>query len=137
MDPRNSNITNDEGVLLLSRTFRQAGRESCETAENPHPVKQPHFATRSGCQAKPFFATPLEPILTVIVPVYNEEKTIDAMLRRVLVSPYPKQIIVGDDGSTDGTADILEKWREDSLVDNLSAKRQGYQSFPRHPMVPR
>jgi glycosyltransferase involved in cell wall biosynthesis len=41
--------------------------------------------------------------LTVIVPVYNEVATIDEVLRRVLAAPFDKQVIVVDDGSTDGT----------------------------------
>lgn len=49
------------------------------------------------------------PVLTVIVPVYNEVQTIDQLLRRVLVAPCTKQFIVVDDGSTDGTAGILER----------------------------
>jgi cellulose synthase/poly-beta-1,6-N-acetylglucosamine synthase-like glycosyltransferase len=40
------------------------------------------------------------PLLTVIVPVYNEVQTIDRLLRRVLAAPYNKQVIVVDDGST-------------------------------------
>jgi dolichol-phosphate mannosyltransferase len=51
------------------------------------------------------------PTLTVIIPVYNEEATIDELLRRVFAAPYDKQVIVVDDGSTDGTATMLEKWK--------------------------
>jgi dolichol-phosphate mannosyltransferase len=47
------------------------------------------------------------PILTVIVPVFNEAATIEELLERVLAAPYDKQIIVVDDGSTDGTSEIL------------------------------
>jgi hypothetical protein len=43
------------------------------------------------------------PMLTVIVPVYNESDTIDELLRRVVGAPYTKQVIVVDDGSTDET----------------------------------
>lgn len=51
------------------------------------------------------------PLLTVIVPVYNERPTIDRVLQRLLVAPYPdKEIIIVDDGSDDGTAAILERW---------------------------
>jgi glycosyltransferase involved in cell wall biosynthesis len=45
--------------------------------------------------------------LSIVVPAYNEAGTIHDMLRRVLDTPYDKQIIVVDDGSTDGTREIL------------------------------
>ena len=40
------------------------------------------------------------PLLSVIVPVFNEAATIAELLRRVLAAPYRKQVIVVDDGST-------------------------------------
>jgi glycosyltransferase involved in cell wall biosynthesis len=49
--------------------------------------------------------------LTFIVPVYNEAHTVAHVLDRVEAVPFDKQIIVVDDGSTDGTADVLEAWR--------------------------
>lgn len=51
------------------------------------------------------------PLLSVIIPVYNEQATVDTLLRRVVSAPYPdKEIIVVDDGSVDGTVPILERW---------------------------
>jgi glycosyltransferase involved in cell wall biosynthesis len=46
--------------------------------------------------------------LSVIIPVFNEEKTILEILRRVQNVPVEKEIIIVDDGSTDGTREILE-----------------------------
>ncbi len=47
--------------------------------------------------------------LSVVVPVFNETKTIEAILARIHEVPVDKEIIVVDDGSTDGTRDILTK----------------------------
>ena len=48
-------------------------------------------------------------LISVIVPVYNEAATIRELLRRVARVPIRKEIIVVDDGSTDGTAEILRR----------------------------
>lgn len=47
------------------------------------------------------------PCLSVIVPCYDEEATVGALLKRVLASPWTAEVIVVDDASTDGTADVL------------------------------
>lgn len=48
------------------------------------------------------------PVLTVIVPCYNERGTIREILSRVIAVPVSKEIIVIDDCSTDGTRDIVQ-----------------------------
>jgi cellulose synthase/poly-beta-1,6-N-acetylglucosamine synthase-like glycosyltransferase len=45
---------------------------------------------------------------TVIVPAYNESAGIEAAVRSIAASSHPVEVIVVDDGSTDGTADIVE-----------------------------
>lgn len=47
--------------------------------------------------------------LSVIIPVYNEKNTIEEIIKRVLAVNTPKEVIVVDDGSTDGTTEILRK----------------------------
>ena len=49
------------------------------------------------------------PELTVIMPVHNERQTVLDILERVRAVGLDKEIIVVDDGSTDGTAEILEE----------------------------
>jgi len=44
----------------------------------------------------------------VIVPVYNEEKTLRQIIELVKAVPLDKEIVIVDDGSTDGTRDILK-----------------------------
>jgi glycosyltransferase involved in cell wall biosynthesis len=48
-----------------------------------------------------------DPLLSVVMPVYNERNTIDEIIRRVLAVPLRIELIVVDDGSKDGTRDIL------------------------------
>jgi len=47
--------------------------------------------------------------LSVIIPVYNEKNTILEILGRVKAVPVGKEVIVVDDGSTDGTREILKQ----------------------------
>jgi glycosyltransferase involved in cell wall biosynthesis len=48
--------------------------------------------------------------VSFVIPAYNEEATIAEVLERVEALDLEKQIVVVDDGSTDGTARILEDW---------------------------
>ena len=49
--------------------------------------------------------------LSVVIPVYNEAKTILEIIKRVKEAPFDKEIIVVDDASTDGTGRLLKEDR--------------------------
>jgi len=49
------------------------------------------------------------PKLSVVIPVYNERPTIEELLYRVQAVDIDKEIIIVDDGSTDGTRDFLKE----------------------------
>ena len=50
--------------------------------------------------------------VSFLVPAFNEAATIEAVLDAVDALPLDRQIVVVDDGSTDGTAAIVERWAE-------------------------
>jgi glycosyltransferase involved in cell wall biosynthesis len=50
-----------------------------------------------------------DPLLSVVMPCYNEETTIEEIIRRVLAVPLRIELIVVDDCSKDGTRDILTR----------------------------
>ena len=53
------------------------------------------------------------PLLTVVMPVYNEVATVEEVVRRVLALPLRIQLVVVDDCSTDGTGDLLVRLRDE------------------------
>ncbi len=55
--------------------------------------------------------------LSIVIPVYNEEETLEEVFRRVQATPYTKEIIAVDDASTDSSHDILKRLAEE--YDNL------------------
>lgn len=76
------------------------------------------------------FPTPLKrfPVVTVIVPVWNEEKTLAGTLRSLLALDYPKEkldIIVVDDGSTDNTRTVANSFKEFPNVRVFSKENGG------------
>ena len=66
-------------------------------------------------------------LLSIIIPVYNEESTIDEVLRRVFavkLRDWKKQVIVVDDGSTDKTPNCLAVWKNKCTL-ILQSQNQG------------
>ena len=54
--------------------------------------------------------TPLaDPLLTVVMPVYNEKATVEEMVGRVLGIPLRIELIAVDDASADGSRELLER----------------------------
>jgi glycosyltransferase involved in cell wall biosynthesis len=50
-----------------------------------------------------------DPLLSVVMPCYNERTTVEEIIRRVLAVPLRIELIVVDDGSRDGTREILKE----------------------------
>src|SRR5262249_13876204 len=68
-----------------------------------------------ACRQLGVFPLPTNFKLSVVIPVYNERRWVRELLERVQAVPIPKEIIVVDDCSTDGTRDILKSLEGDGL----------------------
>ena len=84
-------------------------------------------------------------ILSVVVPVYNEMATVRRLLERVRELPLRLQVVAVDDGSTDGTRELLPELEEEGLIDTLvlhpenrgkgAALRTGFEHATGHVVV--
>jgi len=77
--------TNDEAVRLLQELL-----------------------TPAVCRRLGLYPFPEDFLLSVVIPIYNEAQTLRSLVARVREVPIPCEIILVDDGSTDGTREILE-----------------------------
>jgi len=55
-------------------------------------------------------------LLTIIVPVYNEGKTLNKIIEKLISLPIDKQIIAVDDASTDNSAEILDNYARSGKI---------------------
>ncbi|MBI3735463.1 glycosyltransferase family 2 protein [Candidatus Sumerlaeota bacterium] len=69
--------------------------------ENPNPLSTPPSASPTPPNS--------DPLVSIVVPIYNEERLLEEVLRRVRALPIRKQLILVDDCSRDRTPEILEK----------------------------
>jgi glycosyltransferase involved in cell wall biosynthesis len=70
-------------------------------------------------------ATTIVPRLSVVMPCYNETATIGEIVKRVLASEHCAELIIVDDGSTDGTRDLLATFDDSRVCVILQPQNQG------------
>ncbi|MEU2735256.1 glycosyltransferase [Streptomyces sp. NPDC007095] len=100
----------DRVVWLLGVLMYAAGALSVLRAVVVLIAARRHRRLRTGRRSRSWGPPVTEPV-SVIVPAYNESAGIEAAVRSLLASDHPVEIIVVDDGSTDGTADLVESLR--------------------------
>ena len=55
----------------------------------------------------------------VIIPTYNEKENIEKMIRKIFSLPLKFDVLIIDDGSPDGTPDIIKKLKNENYAENL------------------
>lgn len=82
-----------------------------------------HLLGAAVCRKLGIYALPDDFLLSVVVPVFNEVETVGAVVERIRGCGVPCEIILVDDGSTDGTRELLEEWRDDADLQLVFHKR--------------
>src|SRR6516225_2791373 len=68
-----------------------------------------HLLGEAACRQLGIYPIPADFKLSVVIPVYNEERWVREVVRRVQEVPIPKEIVIVEDCSTDNTRDILKE----------------------------
>jgi dolichol-phosphate hexosyltransferase len=107
----------------LARRAREVRREAGCTSEIQARSSSARFPTRMGPRRlrasvahSPSDQTSRGPSLGVIIPAYNEARTLELILRRVLQEECVQQVVIVDDCSTDGTFEIAQGLTGDPRV---------------------
>lgn len=66
------------------------------------------ITTKPDSDKRPPFSTLQDPLVSIIIPIYNEKSLICEVLRRVRQQPFRQQLILVDDCSHDGTYELLQ-----------------------------
>ena len=66
-----------------------------------------------ACRKLGIYPVPADYLLSVVIPIYNERDTIEEVIHRVRECGIACEIILVDDGSTDGTRDLLDRMRDE------------------------
>jgi glycosyltransferase involved in cell wall biosynthesis len=79
-----------------------------------------------ACRQLGIYPIPEGTKVSVVIPVYNEERWLPELIRRVKAVPIPKEIVIVDDASTDGTRRLLADYEDDPEIRiYLQPKNQG------------
>jgi glycosyltransferase involved in cell wall biosynthesis len=86
------------------------------------PYSQPWYEAlrdrlgEATCRQLGFYAIPEELTLSVVIPVYNESKTLRSLVDRVRAVPIRKEIVLVDDGSKDTSREVMQALADESAA---------------------
>jgi glycosyltransferase involved in cell wall biosynthesis len=68
-------------------------------------------------------------LISLVIPVYNELATLPELLRRVVAVDFPKELVIVDDGSSDGCREFLARLAQEKLAALPGAQPQNRNEF--------
>jgi len=102
------------GASYENRAPSVPGESAAQTADRF--VELEKLLGAAVCRRLGIYRLPAGFLLSVVIPVYNEVRTIDKVLERVRSCGIPCELVIVDDGSTDGTRDRLNAYAGDADV---------------------
>lgn len=86
------------------------------TKENERGLDKTQLNKASACDNNPSLKKRTGSAVSIIIPVYNERCTIFEIIKKIQSVPLEKEIIIVDDGSTDGTRELLQLIENDQDI---------------------
>ena len=105
-----SSLSEDPSVHEARDALQRLASEPLTPGEEDHRVALlERLLGQDVCRRLGIYRFPEGFLLSVVVPVYNEAATVEAVIERIRAANLPCEIIVVDDGSTDGAREVLKR----------------------------
>jgi glycosyltransferase involved in cell wall biosynthesis len=118
-------MTRDERAQLLEKLLQARAESGDACGEDAFALLEALLGA-AACRRLGIYRLPEGFLLSVVIPVFNEARTIAEVIRRVRTCGVPCELVIVDDGSTDGTRQILAEYESAADVTVvLHAENQG------------
>lgn len=106
----------------LRRWLSEPARDRVDFAQGDRLAILQRVLGEELCRRLGLFRLPEGFRLSVVIPVYNEVRTLASVIERVRATGIPCEIVIVDDGSKDGTRDLLAGWRDNPTPEQVDLR---------------
>jgi glycosyltransferase involved in cell wall biosynthesis len=118
-------MTREQRAQLLDQLLQSRSESGDARGEDAFALLEALLGA-AACRRLGIYRLPENFLLSVVIPVFNEARTIAEVIRRVRTCGVPCELVIVDDGSTDGTRQILAEYESAADVTVvLHAENQG------------
>jgi glycosyltransferase involved in cell wall biosynthesis len=118
-------MTREQRAQLLDQLLQSRSESGDARGEDAFALLEGLLGS-AACRRLGIYRLPENFLLSVVIPVFNEARTIAEVIRRVRTCGVPCELVIVDDGSTDGTRQILAEYESAADVTVvLHAENQG------------